>query len=231
MAVRDLESVLGGSAHFCCISGYLSYLFYCIDDLGSGFLLIQVIPCMAPAVLGIQALFFSIRLSVCLQLHLDLVRSQTVLVIAVIPCLGDLHAGLSRGIAVGDVISFHGGGISFYLFFLYGIIDQVSIFKFVKACKAVVPSVIFCHSLGLFELSICKKFHDDAAWTLAVLVVCIIPGLSSTDIDFFRCLCAIRNLYSSRFFLITRETIFVNFSSALINIFSINGTHSVIIHI
>ena len=36
-------------------------------------------------------------------------------------------------------------------------------------------------TLAGFELAVCKKIDDNALWTLAILIVCVIPGLGSGD--------------------------------------------------
>ena len=89
MAVRDHKSFLCISCRLCCcISGYFPDLFYRISDLLSVFLFSKVRPCIGPFVFAVQ-LNFPAALSVtCIELHLNAVRTDSILVISIIPVLG-----------------------------------------------------------------------------------------------------------------------------------------------
>ena len=172
------------------------------------------------------------------QVHGQFCRALSVLVTAVVPylldrcfcCLG--HMGIGNRILRLVFIGCYRLSIAYrHAHLIHAVLDFGSVFL-LQASPGIAPVVFliqfYCGSLlGLPRI----KLYSDGTRTEPVLVVAVIPYLFDTYTSLFWCIFSIRNLYSSRFFLITRETIFVNFGSALINIFSIYGTHSIIIHI
>ena len=188
MGICDDKSGLGIPGHYSCISRYLSNLFYCIADSLSGFLCIQVAPGVGPASGFCQGDLISLFLSFCIQLHFNCFGSQSVLVIIIIPGFRHADAGLSWCIAVGNVITVNLGRIIWHCILSYRVYDLFSICILRQVCKAVFPVIICCHGLAFGFFSICKKSYGNAVCPLAVLVICIIPGLCSL---YFCCFCII----------------------------------------
>ena len=195
MGICDDKSGLSIPGHYSCIFRYLSDLFYCIGDILSGFLCIQAVPGIGPLVSFVQDNCFSLGCFICIQLHLDLFRTLSILVVAVIPCLGHADAGLSWCIAVGNVITVNLGRIIRHCILSYRIYDLFSVCILRQVCKAVLPAIICCHGLACGFFSVCKKPYGNAVCSLSVLVVCIIPGLASADAGLLRCM-AVRDVVS-----------------------------------
>ena len=179
MGICDDKSGLSIPGHYSCISRYRSDLFYCIGDILSGLLCCQAVPGIGPLVSFVQDNCFSLGCFICIQLHLDLFRTLSILVVAVIPCLGHADAGLSWCIAVGNVITVNLGCIIRHCILSYRIYDLFSVCILRQVCKAVFPAIICCHSLACGFFSVCKKSYGNAFCSFSVLVVCIIPGLGS----------------------------------------------------
>ena len=148
MGVHYGKSCCCISGHDWCIATHCFNLFYRINDILACLLLVEVAPCMCPTVSCIQRYFFSGFYSVCIKLYFDLIRSQSVLVIIIIPCLGYCDTGLSRCVAVGDVISFDVCCVISYRIFCYSVSNQLSICILVKVVKCIAPAVCFCYCLA-----------------------------------------------------------------------------------
>ena len=73
--------------------------------------------------------------------------------------------------------------ITFHCFLGYGVGNFLAICIFRQVFKGVGPvSCFVCfYSLACCDLSVCKKVDDNALWTLAILIVCVVPGLGSGD--------------------------------------------------
>ena len=102
-----------------------------------------------------------------------------ILVVLILPGLGDRHAGLSRRIGICDVIIPDFCAVFCYCIFRDGISNLLAVLILRKIFKAVCPVAIrirlHCR-VGLFFV-IGKQPDRDASRTLPVLVVPVIPGL------------------------------------------------------
>ena len=209
-----------------------------VCDIGSVGLLRKSGHFRCPVISSIQGNRLYHRVSVH-QVHGQFCRAFSVLVIAVVPYLLDRCFCCLGHMGIGDhifrfrfVCAYRLGVVCRYAHFVHRIFNVGLICFLRKSAPGVAPIIRRIQVYrGSACFSVCIKLYGDGIRADSVLVVAVIPYLLDTYTGLFWCIFSIRNLYSSRFFLITRETIFVNFGSALINVFSINGTHSIIIHI
>ena len=108
-------------------------------------------------------------------------RPKTIPVIAVIPDLRYSHAGLSRGIAVRDVITFNRGAVVCNRFFGNCIDNLFPILVLRQTSKGIGPASIrsgFYHGAVNF-CTIRKQVHSDALRAFSILIISVIPGLGS----------------------------------------------------
>ena len=88
MDICDRISCLFISCHFRCITFRYFCFLYGIFDLLSACFFRQAAPCIGPVCRTGQDHFIPTLLSVCIELHLNAVRTDSILVISIIPVLG-----------------------------------------------------------------------------------------------------------------------------------------------
>ena len=179
MAVRDRKSALGISGYYGIVSVYFCSFFYCILDIRSGFLHCQVIPGIAPVVSGIQGDFFSLFLVACIKLHFDSCRAFSILVVSILPCFRYSHAGLTWCISVDDVVAIDRCGIIGYCILGHCVVNCSTIFIFRQIGETVFPVISCCYFFASKLCAIRQKLDCDTGWSVAILIVIIIPGFAS----------------------------------------------------
>ena len=122
------------------------------------------------------------------QVHRDARGPLAVLIVAVVPALGDGHAGLLRHVGVGDgEAACHAArdlhGVTFHRFFGDGIDDFLPILILVQAGEGVCPIIRRRQGRIVLLLAIRQQIHLDALGLLAVLVVVVLPYLGDGNID------------------------------------------------
>ena len=117
--------------------------------------------------------------SVCKESYGNALWTNAILVVSVSPDLGYRRAGLAWGVAVGDVIVVISCCVLRYWNLVYSVSDFLAVCIFRQVGEAVGPVIFSCHGLGGCDFAICKKVNSDALWALAVLIVCVVPGLGS----------------------------------------------------
>lgn len=93
-----------------------------------------------------------------------------------------------RDMHVGYVVTIHNSRVILYRILGNCILNLGScIFVLRQICEAPTPVVRCCYGLNLISqlCAICKQMNFNLAWTLAILIVIIVPGLASADIDSF----------------------------------------------
>ena len=185
MAVRDRETILCISAYRRCISFRYVDLFHTITDNCSCLLFIKACPDIAPVISSIQCHFFPAFIFSCIELHLDILRALSVLIIIIRPCFCYGYACLSRCITVRDVISAYCCLIIFDSILCHCITDQLAACILRQICESVLPVILCCYFLTVYFCSICKQVYCNAARTFSILVITIIPGLCSAYIYCF----------------------------------------------
>ena len=98
-----------------CVSGYLSLItvryicfLYSVSNILTAVAFVQVVPCIGPTVFSIQgngSAFGSQGNTVGIQGDRDTVRPDAVLIVFVIPFLGDGHADFRRCVGIGDGVT------------------------------------------------------------------------------------------------------------------------------
>ena len=116
---------------------------------------------------------------------MNVLRTKTILVILIIPLLGNSDACLTRCMGVGNGISslIDRSCIFSYFLFLNCIDDFFTILEFWKTCKVLFP---ICRIREFFLsnfFTIGKKIHNDTCWTKTILIVLVIPNLGHWNID------------------------------------------------
>ena len=177
----------------------LCYCFLCdsVYDFFSSLELSKVFKTPLPLIGSCYFLRFYL-FSVCKKVDRYLLRSLSVLVICIIPCLASFYLCSLGCIAVCYCCSFDLLCVSGYIFFVYRIYDILSSLLYIKICEGCIPVVFFIKYNCLSCLfSICKKLNRYTCRTLAILIVGIIPHLCYIYLCLSRCvlICYIITLY------------------------------------
>ena len=158
------------------------------------------------------------------QINRDACRTFTILIICIIPHLNTCNIYRIRSIAIRDVISINHCAIIFYRIFCYGINNFVSTCILRQIGKAVFPIAI-CTSfycLTINRRAIRKQINGDAVRSLAILIICIIPGLASADFNSFRYMSIFNgNSFNYISFNACGIAIYFNFFNGILDLFSI----------
>ena len=181
MGIGDGVASFGISGNGRSISGYLSDFFNRIRDFRTTLLLIQASPGISPAVGIIQGDCISRLFAICIKLYLNTCRTNSILVIAICPCLGYRYAGLSRGIAVRDVKTFNRGAVICDGFFRNRIGNLFAVLVLWQTSKGIGPASV-CSGFNDGAVNFCtirKQVHSDALRAFAILIISVIPGLGS----------------------------------------------------
>ena len=189
MAVGDYITLGGISSDYCIISCYF-YFFNCINNLLAICILIQVCKAIFPPVPFAQSQCLSCILSVRQQPHCDALRTDSILVIVILPGLGHSHTGLSWGIAVCYIIPINCRSVILHCILEDCIVNLHAILILRQVREAPFPTVIFSHCLR-FIFQFCTvgiQTDSDGFRTLSILILCIIPGLCSGNVYSLRCM-------------------------------------------
>ncbi len=109
------------------VSLYFWDFFDGVDDVFFVCLLSESCPSMCPLVISSQGYRFAQLFTVSIELNLDSFRTFTVLIVLVIPSLGYCEAGLTRCIAIGDIVLIVGCSVAFNSVFCHSIDDFFSV--------------------------------------------------------------------------------------------------------
>ena len=144
---------------------------------------------LGPVIFCTQGKRCSSCFSICKKTYNDALWTDSILVLIISPQLLDSCTGLSWGVTVDDVIIvvIIGCSVIYHRSLAYSVSDFLTVCVFRQICKAISPVsfLVSCYGLAIHFRSVCKKLHGNALWTFAVLIVCIIPGLGSTDFSCF----------------------------------------------
>ena len=119
------------------------------------------------------------------QVNLKLSRALAILVLIVIPYLSDDYPNYLRRIGVGYVVTPYTCCIICYCILRNRINNLSSVRILRQICECPLPVICCRNSLYLIgqRCAIRIQTDRDAARTLAILVVIIVPGLASADVD------------------------------------------------
>ena len=156
---------------------------YRIDDSFAFFVLRQVCPCIRPAVCRFHFNRVTVRCTICIQLYCHIIRTETVLIVAVIPCLGYRDGRCFRNVRIGNGKAIYLRGITCrYTDFLYCIDNRFSCFVFRQVRPCVLPVIRRCNSNRVtVRCAVCIQLYLHAPRTDAILIVAVIPCLGYRD--------------------------------------------------
>ena len=150
----------------------------------------QVVEGVLPLVLGGHGLAVDpLELVLALhdqQVHGDALRTLAILVRSVVPELLAGDAGGCGSMAVGNVVTVHLGGVDVLQFlgqiFLNGVRNGLASLVDRQVLEGVLPLAFGGHGGTLHLFAVRQQVHGDLGGTLAILVVCVIPGLGHLDL-------------------------------------------------
>jgi len=158
--------------------GHISFFNFIVNSRAGG-ILGQVVPGIGPAISRVQGNGSTLSSSVGLQLHINADRTDTGLIINVIPCLGHRHAGLGRRERIhqgGDIVlgRIAGQGIARgQRFFRPGVGGQLAIHVLGQVIHGGGPAVAFVQG----NLCAIGQGNLQLRRTDAILVVVVVPFL------------------------------------------------------
>ena len=177
-----------------CILGYRVYNFF------SSLIFRQVFEAVGPVSIFVCCYGLAVfLLAICKKSYSDALRTFAILIVCIVPGLGAFHLSCLGCVSVCDVKSVYTCFVAFHCFLGYGVGDFLTICIFRQVFEGVGPvSRFVCfYSLACCDLSVCKKVDNNALWTLAILIVCIVPGLGYGDGSFFWSVGVSQSGYSS----------------------------------
>ena len=180
----------GYSSIFICLGQLIIFrnIYFCpgISDVISIRLFCKICYSLCPVIGSIQSNRCVSCFSVCKESYCDALRTFSILIVRIAPDLGYSCTGLSRGVAVGNIILIVSGCVLRYRILAYGVLDFLAVCIFRQIGEAVGPVILSSYGLGICDAAICKKVNCDLLRALSVLIVRIFPGLGSADINSFQ---------------------------------------------
>ena len=180
----------------CCVTVYdtIFYFFNGITDRCSVFIQRQVLEVVRPVIARTENHFFYLC-AVCQQVNRYGRRSDAVLVVMILPVFAHDYVGLTRCVAVCDVVAVITCLIPCNSFFSDTVGNQVAIFILRQVFKAVFPvSVCIRRDCQCASRYICSDIvhglgqnNRDARRSYSVAVICIIPSLGAGHLSCLRC--------------------------------------------
>ena len=181
MRIRNGKPFRSISRNGNCVSFRAGNFLDGIDNLITGILFIKIFPDISPVVSIIQGDRITDSSFICIQLNLYAFWTLSILVIVIFPCLGYRHAGLSRSIAVDNIITIDRGTVVSKRFFGNCIDNLFAILVLRQTSKGIGPASICSgfNDSAVNLLTIRKQIDCNAFRTLAILIISVIPGLGS----------------------------------------------------
>ncbi len=153
-----------------------------IDILYASCVLIQLGKGIFPAVLIAERDRLPGGGSVLQQRHFHGLRTDSVLIVSVVPGFYNGQAGLPRRVGVGHVVSVIRRAVIFHRILGNRIRDFRAAGIFRKVRKRPGPVVLFGHGHGINFGAVGQKADHDLVRTLAILIIGIVPGLAAGHI-------------------------------------------------
>ena len=180
-SLRNLRRVLGNR-----ILGYR------VIDILTSHLLVKFGPGIAPVVLLAQRNGIN-NFTVCKKVYRHIRSTITVLIVSIVPNLGNLNFGLLSLVTVGYGESPLGCRnlannrrlVLLNLSLFYRVLNFFAVCELVQIKPGVLPLIISiqCYFSGF--LTVCKQFDCNIAGTIAILIISIIPNLFNTYLRLF----------------------------------------------
>ena len=178
MAVGDGVALRSAAGHFIGIAFHTNGLGHGVSDGLAGVVNVQLRPGMLPAVIFAQDNSIATGSAVSIQLHRNggFGIAQTILVVVIIPLLGDFHAGLFDLMSVGHNEASDRGGVVIHLILGDGVDDLVAAGILIQISEGILPLVArTVHGGGLQVFAVGIQVDRNGGRTLAILVAVIIP--------------------------------------------------------
>ena len=151
-----------------------------VNDLNAIGILVQIGESAVPVVAIAQGNGLAGSLTIGNQLNSDVVGTDAVLVIAVLPDLDHIDRGLLRSVGIGHVETIDLSGVLIHSIFSNGVDDlSTMILVLGQIVEAPAPVVSLGNGHGVNDLTIGQQVDGDGLGALAVLVVVVNPGLGT----------------------------------------------------
>ena len=175
MLVGKVEPILNGR-----VLVYRSFLYSVSNDI-SRLVFIEVFELILPVARCISSRCLTSIYAICIEFKGNTVRSDSILVIRIIPSLLTRNSGFLNFMSVLDIIACHLRCVSIYSNFLDCILNlSVAIVVLENSSERIVPIACRISSRSLASvITVGIQLNGNRAWTLAILVICINPCLSS----------------------------------------------------
>ena len=147
-------------------------------DFLPSFVLRQICKAPLPAVLCCDCLSL-VDLAILQQVDSYAFRTRVVLIIVILPDLMTVNVYCLSLMSIYKVEAVCFRIISFYRHFRYRVDDLLAILVFIETCEGVLPIVCSRDLLRVDDLTVLHEVNCDGIRALAILIIIIVPGLSS----------------------------------------------------
>ena len=183
MCIVDIITAYSGNISFYC------FLSYSINNFLTCFKFRQICKAVCPVSVVIRFYFLRIHfITVCKKVYSNFLRSDSILVIAIVPCLDATYFCFCCIMSIGNVVIIYDCSVAIYKVFTYRINNFFTILIFVKIIECVFPVICYSYFLRFNFYSVCKEVDCDAVWADTVLVVTVVPCLSTFNFSRLRCM-------------------------------------------
>ena len=180
VAVGDVVIIINS----CCITRYCK-LAYRVGNFLAVCIFRQIGEAVGPVIFSCHGLG-GCDFAICKKVNSDALWALAVLIVGIVPGLGSGDVGGCWFMSVGNIVAAYACFITSYRILSYCITNfSINIILW-QVLEDIVPisSLIRSYHLACSFCSICKKFYSDTCWSDSVLIVCIIPGLRTADINY-----------------------------------------------
>ena len=153
-----------------------------IDDLGAGGELVKIGERAGPVVADAEDQGLAGIAAVGQQLHGDIIGTLAILIVGVVPNLGDRDRGLGNFMGVGDDVAVVSGGVTVNSDFFDGVIDGLAVLVDFQTAEGSLPAIGLGEGSGGDINAVGQQLHGDRLGADAVLVVVVVPDLGDFDV-------------------------------------------------
>ena len=179
---------VGNDVTSSCIAGDFGFITfntdfrYSVFDFHACFELIQIGEGTGPVVIRAQSQSLAGSFVVCQQLDGDRVGADAVLVIAIVPGLGNGNGSLFGCVGIHNIVAVVSGGVILNSILGDCVVDEVAaIFVLGQTLEAPCPIICLGDDLGVDNLAVLQQVDGNGFGTGAILVVLIVPGLCACN--------------------------------------------------
>ena len=158
------------------------YLFDGIDDFLPVLVLVQTAKGSRPVVTAAEYQGFLGLLTICQKFYGNAFRTDTILIILVLPRLRDSYTSLLRRVGVGNIEVRIGRRVTVHGILGNGIVDRLSVFVLGKISKTPLPAFFGSYFLVCHLCAIAIEPDRDGIRTFPVLILLVIPCLGTGNL-------------------------------------------------